>query len=94
MFGKLRKSKSAAWIALILILAVLVLNVFVKDKWWSFIDIFFGFMMVFCHLVSLYIEKFNKVSSGKLEVIAFICGILMIVAFIVEYVVESVIFKL
>lgn len=91
---KLRKSKTVAWIALLLIVVVLVLNVIVENAWWSFIDIFFAFMMMFCHLVSLYIEKFNKVSAGKLEMISFVCGILMIVAFIAEYVVESVIFKL
>ncbi len=92
--NKLRKSKIVAWIALAFILFVLVLSFNMRQAWWTFIDIFFAFMMVFSHLVALYIDKFNSYSSRQLDKVAFICGILMLVAFIGEYIAESVIYRL
>lgn len=81
---KVLKNKSMAWGALLLIMIILVCTFSLRPYWWSFFDIFFLFMMAFCHAVALTIEKMNRNSASKLETIALIMGILAIVSFIVE----------
>lgn len=88
--GNLKKSKSVAWIGFGMMVLVLILSVSMPDfkqYWWEMIDVFFGFMMVFCHLAALYLEKFSYNAARKLDFIAFICAITAVVAFIVEYIV-------
>lgn len=90
---KLAKSKIVAWAAFVLVFVVMVLSFVIRQPWWTFIDIFFGFMMIFSHLVALYIEKFNVFAARRLDVFAFVFGILMFVTFIGEYIAETFIFK-
>ena len=89
----LLKSKTAAWFALILIFIVMVFTFGMREVWWAFIDEFFAFMMIFCQLVALYIEKFNSRATRKLQICAAVFGVLMILAFIGEYIAYQVLFK-
>lgn len=82
-----------AWIALAIVVIVIITTFQFRQAWWSFIDLFFAFMMVFCQLAGLYIIRFNPYAGKKLQTIAAICLILMFMAFIGEYVAYEVIFK-
>ena len=84
------QSTFVAWIALAIVVVVIVTTFQYRQAWWSFIDLFFAFMMVFCQLISLYIGRFNSYAGKKLQVIAGICLILMILAFIGEYIVYQI----
>lgn len=63
-----------------------------KAAWWMFIDIFFAFMAVFCHMMALTIERLNNVASAKLDKAALWMLILAVVAFIGEFVAFQTIF--
>lgn len=91
--ANLLKSKTAAWCALILILLVMIFTFGMREVWWAFIDEFFAFMMIFCQLVALYIEKLNSRACRKLQICAAVFGVLMILAFIGEYIAYQVLFK-
>lgn len=80
------QSTFVAWIALAIVVIVIVTTFEYRQAWWSFFDLFFAFMMVFCQLISLYIKRFNPYAGKKLQVIAFIFLILAVIAFIVEYI--------
>lgn len=84
--NNLLKSKTVAWCALILIILVIVFTFGMRDAWWTFIDLFFAFMMVFCQLVALYIGKFSPLACRKLQVCAAVSGVLMLLSFIVEFI--------
>lgn len=75
-----------AWIALAIVVLVIVITFQYRQAWWSFIDLFFAFMMVFCQLAGLYIGRFNKFAGRRLQTIAAVCLGLMILAFIGEYI--------
>lgn len=80
------QSRFVAWIALAIVIIVIVTTYQYRQAWWSFIDLFFAFMMVFCQLAGLYIGKFNPYAGKKLQSFAFIFLVLMILAFIGEYI--------
>lgn len=86
---KLLASKSAAWIAFVIIIAVFVATFRLRAVWWAYFDIFFAFMMVFCHVISLTISRYNRFASSKLEKIAGVMGILTVIALIAEAVAFS-----
>lgn len=88
------ESKIVAWIALAIVVIVIVTTFQFRQAWWSFIDLFFAFMMVFCQLASLYIIRFNKYAAKKLQSIALICMVLMILAFIGEFIAYQVAYRL
>lgn len=88
------QSKFVAWIALAIVVIVIVTTFQFRQAWWDFFDLFFAFMMVFCQLVSLYISRFNRFAAKKLQTIAFIFLVLTVIAFIGEYVVYQVQYKL
>ena len=90
--GRLLNSKPAAWGGLILIVIWLIFTLKTDEPWWGYLGIFFAFMMVFCHIASLYLERMSQAASRKLDLIAFICGVLFIVAIIVIYIVEAIAF--
>lgn len=77
------KMKGVAWGALVLIVVWLVLVLKTPALWWCYIAPFFAFMMVFCHLAALYLNKVSNVASRKLDLIALIMGVLSIIAVIV-----------
>ena len=71
---------------MILIMAVIVMTFSLRTEWWCFADIFFAFMMVFCHLIALYLMKFNSYASRKLDTMAMVFATLAVVSLIVEYI--------
>lgn len=89
---KVLNSRLAAIAALIIVIAVLIATFSIRTEWWCFIDIFFAFMMTFCHLLAIMIEKMSKAASTKMELIALIFGILTILAIIGEYIAWEAIF--
>lgn len=91
--AKILNSKAAAWGAMGLTLLVIILTFRLREAWWSFIDIFFMFMMAFCHLVAVYIGKYNQSAFKKLHLFAMIFEVLMILAFIGEFIAYQVIFN-
>ncbi|MDE6578308.1 MAG: hypothetical protein K2J82_12460 [Muribaculaceae bacterium] len=86
---KLLESKAAAWCAFILVFVLVILSLTMlrswKEQWWTLLDEFFAFMMVFSQLVSVYMRKMNPVVGQKLSVMAAVFGGLMIISFFVEY---------
>ncbi|MCH5233046.1 MAG: hypothetical protein J1E78_05335 [Muribaculaceae bacterium] len=86
------RSKPAAWIAFLVIIFVIVITFRLRPVWWAFIDEFFAFMMIFSQLAAVYIFKFSYYAGKKLQVIAAICGVLMILSLIGEYIAYQVIY--
>ncbi|MCH5224361.1 MAG: hypothetical protein J1D77_00125 [Muribaculaceae bacterium] len=84
------QSTLVAWIAMAIVVIVIVTTFQYRQAWWSFIDLFFAFMMVFCQLAGLYIGRFNPYAGKTLRSIGAICFFLMILAFIAEYVVYQI----
>ena len=80
------KSKLTALIALLLVVVLIIFTFSIRPAWWAFFDIFFLFMMVFCHLLSLMIEKMSIPAAKKLETFAMVFGLLTLAAFIGEYI--------
>ncbi|MCH5235163.1 MAG: hypothetical protein J1E16_07695 [Muribaculaceae bacterium] len=80
------QSTLVAWIALFIVVIVIIFTFQYRQQWWSFIDLFFAFMMVFCQLAGLYIGRFNPYAGKTLQNIAAWCLGLMILAFIGEYI--------
>ena len=78
------KSKLLAWAAFALVIAMIVMTFMLRGEWWSFIDVFFLFLMAFCHLMAVYMIKVPRLSS-QLDTCALVCAILGLVAFLVEY---------
>lgn len=89
----LLQSTIVAWIALAIVIFVIVATFKFRQAWWSFIDLFFAFMMVFCQLAGLYIGRFNAYAGKRLRSIAGICLILMILAFIGEYIAYQILYS-
>ena len=87
----LLRSRAVAWLAMAIVVIVIVTTFSFRPYWWTFIDEFFAFMMVFCQLVALYILKSNPFAGKKLQVIAAFCGILMVLSLIGEYIAYAVI---
>lgn len=90
--GKLISSKWIAWLAFFIVVAVIVLCFFFpgfKQYWWQTFDLFFAFQMVFCHLASLYLARISPSASSKLDIIAFIFGILAIISFLVIFIINQ-----
>jgi len=81
---KILNSKTAGWLAFLVVITVFVITFKIRTVWWGFFDIFFAFMMVFCHVISLAISKYTPAASKKLEKIALIMGILTVIALAVE----------
>ncbi len=82
----IRDSKFYAWMAFILVIVILVFTFELRAVWWAFFDIFFLFIGAFSHLVAVVVKKVNPVVSRKLDMAAFVCLILAIIAFIAEYI--------
>ena len=87
---KLIESKLTAWMAMILVVALIIMSMLLGTPWWGFIAEFFCFMAVFSHLASLYLRRMSNVAGRKLETCAMVCIILSVIGFIVEYIVFNV----
>lgn len=79
-------SKGAAWLAFLLMIIVLVATFGMRTAWWDFFDIFFAFMMVFCHVIAVTITKYNKFAAARLDRIALVMGVLAVLSFIGEWI--------
>lgn len=86
---KILRSKIFSWIALILIVALIIATYTLRTSWWAFFDVFFFFMMAFCHLLALNLYKMSPLASRKLDVAAFFFAIMGVIAFIVEWLLFS-----
>lgn len=71
---------------MVLVILVIIITFGMRQAWWAYSDIFFAFMMVFCQLVAVYIEKFNSHAFRTLQMCALIFGALMILALIGEFI--------
>lgn len=85
--NRILESKTYAWIFFGIILAVIIFTFKLRGQWWSYIDLFFAFMMVFSHLISITIKKYNLFAARKLDVAALLFGVLMLLAIIGECIV-------
>lgn len=90
--NRLVNSKIVAWLALMLIIIVIITTFGLREVWWAFIDEFFAFMMIFCWLASLYLMKMSPFAAKKLQSIALVSGVLMILALIGEFIAYQVVF--
>ncbi|MCM1377663.1 MAG: hypothetical protein NC097_00235 [Clostridium sp.] len=91
--NNLLKSKIAAGILLILVIAAICLTFSMRQAWWCFIDIFFAFMMAFCHLLSLTMQRMSPIACVKLDKGALVFGILAVLSFIGEYITMQIVFN-
>ena len=84
----LRKNTGLAWGAMILMVVVVIVAVATRvvSSIWEYSTIFLAFMAVFCHLMSLLLERMSASASRKLDNIALIIGILAVVALIVVFI--------
>ncbi len=88
---KLQRSKIAAVTGLFLLMAVMVFTMVLHAPWWAYIYLFFLFMSEFSHLCALITERMNPAASRKLERVAVVCGVIGIVAVVVEAVLLAVV---
>ena len=84
--NKLLESRAAAWTALILVIILIIVTFRMRSVWWSFIDLFFVFMMVFSHLAALFMKRMSPQAGRTLDRVALVCGVLTVAAFIGEYI--------
>lgn len=80
------KSKIYAWSAFAVVIVILVITFTLRTVWWAYSDIFFAFMMVFCHLIAVNISGLNPYASRKLDKAALVFAALMVVALAVEFI--------
>ena len=79
------KSKIVTILGLVLVIACLILNVSMHVTWWSYIDIFFVFMAIFCRLMTFLVAKTSPSAAASLNRIAFWCLVLAVISFIVIF---------
>lgn len=84
MEGALR-SKILGWLLLGVVVVLIIATFDIHTPIWGYADEFCAFMMVFSHLMAIYLGKMSKAASRKLDVIALVFGGLMIIALICEY---------
>lgn len=85
------KSKTAAWLAFILVTLMLAVTFRLRGPWWTFIDIFFFFMMAFVHLMATTFATSKAPAAKKLDLMALIFAIAGIIAFIVEWIIFNIV---
>lgn len=86
---RLLESKILAWVALVLVIALVVMSMLLHTPWWGFIAIFFAFLSIFAHLASLYLRKMSKAASNRLESIAIWLMILAVIGFVAVYIISN-----
>ncbi|MDE6443164.1 MAG: hypothetical protein K2K64_01895 [Muribaculaceae bacterium] len=86
----LLQSKTLAWCAFIVVFFLVIASIVTMRSWttqyWTLADEFCAFMMVFCQLIAVYMNKYAPDAGSKLSACAAIFGVLMIISFIVEYI--------
>lgn len=71
------------WTAMVLVVAVVVMEICLHTPWWGMITGFLLFMGVFSHLAALYLRRMSDAASRKLDVCALVLCILAILAEVV-----------
>lgn len=92
MLRTLKNSRILTWGALVLIVILLCMSFSTEQPWWSYIDFFCAFMMIFCRLAALYIHRFSLAVYNKLNICAIIFGILTLLSFIGIFISNQVIY--
>lgn len=82
---KLIESKVTAWVAMVLVVAMVVISVLLHTPWYGLIAEFFCFLGVFSHLASLYLRRMSAAAGRKLETSAMVCMVLAVIGFVAEY---------
>ncbi len=83
--NKILKSKLVAWLALSLVITLLGITFSLRVEWWCFFDIFFFFMMAFCHLLAISLIKMSPIACKKLNNASLVFLILGIISLIGEW---------
>ena len=93
--SKLIGSKIVAWFGLILAVVMVVLTMMVqKLPWWEYSVGFFAFMMCFMHLLSAYMNDKLPAVGYKLDMIALVFGVFLVITFVILLITDSVIFDI
>jgi|InofroStandDraft_1065614.scaffolds.fasta_scaffold97864_2 hypothetical protein len=93
--SKLIGSKIVAWFGLILAVVMVVLTMMVqKLPWWEYSVGFFAFMMCFMHLLSTYMNDKLPAVGYKLDMIALVFGVFLVITFVILLITDSVIFDI
>ena len=93
--SKLIGSKIVAWFGLILAVVMVVLTMMVqKLPWWEYSVGFFAFMMCFMHLLSTYMNDKLPAVGYKLDMIARVFGVFLVITFVILLITDSVIFDI
>ena len=93
--SKLIGSKIVAWFGLILAVVMVVLTMMVqKLPWWEYSVGFFAFMMCFMHLLSMYMNDTLPAVGYKLDMIALVFGVFLVITFVILLITDSVIFDI
>ena len=88
-------SKIVAWFGLILAVVMVVLTMMVqKLPWWEYSVGFFAFMMCFMHLLSTYMNDKLPAVGYKLDMIALVFGVFLVITFVILLITDSVIFDI
>lgn len=76
------RSKIAALITLVILIAIVITIAVLHAPWWFFIGLFFAYMSVFSNLVALLIESRNPYAARTLIKCTYIFAALFIASFI------------
>ena len=91
--SKLIGSKIVAWFGLILAVVMVVLTMMVqKLPWWEYSVGFFAFMM--CFMLSTYMNDKLPAVGYKLDMIALVFGVFLVITFVILLITDSVIFDI
>lgn len=73
---------------MILMVVIIIVSVatHVVSTIWEYSVVFLAFMAVFCHLAALLLVKMSGNAAKKLDVAAFIFGVLAVIALIVVFI--------
>ena len=86
----LRQSRATAWLSIGVMVLVIVIAIITRvvSSVWEYSVLFFAFMAIFCHLMSLLLVKMSAAASKKLDVAAMIFGFLAIIDLIVVFILD------
>lgn len=85
--SKILESKAWAGVLLVIIILIICFTFKMRTEWWCFIDVFFAFLMAFMHLMALMLRRMSVIAARKLDKIALICLIMMILSLITEFII-------
>ena len=89
----LRQSTALAWGSMVIIVIVIIIAVCTRivSSIWEYSTLFLAFMAIFCHLMSLMLNKMSANAAKKLDYIALLFGVLAIIALIVVFILDFIV---